>query len=215
MLYKFKDKEMINKMKTIYFMRHSEPLKPININNNDSLQVQNEKWVLTVNGEMLEKEKSEYIELKNFDIVISSNYVRAISTAKYFTKDKIFIDDNFGERKFGINNWDELPKDFGKRQFDDFNYKLPNGESINEVIEREYNSLINILNNSHDKKVLIVGHSTAIASLFSKWCEIDYTDGYKFNGKRFFDGKWNYCEAFKLQFDDNNDLISIDKLIKK
>ena len=23
-----------------------------------------------------------------------------------------------------VNNWDELPKDFGKKQFDDFNYKL-------------------------------------------------------------------------------------------
>lgn len=146
-------------------------------------------------------------------MVISSNYVRAISTAKYFTKDKILIDENFGERKFGINSWDELPKDFGKKQFDDFNYKLPKGESINEVIEREYNSLINILNNYHDKKILIVGHSTALASLLSKWCEIDYTDGYKFNGKQFFDGKWNYCETFKLEFDDNNDLISIETII--
>ena len=34
-------------------MRHSEPLKPININNNDSLQVQNEKWGLTINGEKI------------------------------------------------------------------------------------------------------------------------------------------------------------------
>lgn len=200
-------------MNTIYFMRHSEPLKPININNDDSLQVQNEKWGLTVSGEKLAEKKSQLNELANFDKVISSNYVRAISTAKYFTKDKILIDENFGERKFGINSWDELPKDFGKKQFDDFNYKLPKGESINEVIEREYNSLINILNNYHDKKILIVGHSTALASLLSKWCEIDYTDGYKFNGKQFFDGKWNYCETFKLEFDDNNDLISIETII--
>ena len=199
-------------MKTIYFMRHSEPLKPININNNDSLQVQNEKLVLTINGEMLAKEKSKHMGLNNFDIVISSNYVRAISTAKYFTKDKLFIDDNFGERKFGINNWDELPKDFGKKQFDDFNYKLPNGESINEVIEREYNSLINILNNYYDKKILIVGHATALTSLFSKWCEIDETNGYKFNGKQFFDGKWSYCETFRLEFDDNNNLINIENI---
>ena len=114
-------------MNTIYFMRHSEPLKPININNDDSLQVQNEKWGLTVSGEKLAEKKSQLNELANFDMVISSNYVRAISTAKYFTKDKILIDENFGERKFGINSWDELPKNFGKKQFDDFNYKLPKG----------------------------------------------------------------------------------------
>ena len=199
-------------MKTIYLMRHSEPLKPININNNDSLQVQNEKWGLTINGEILANEKSKHIELNNFDIVISSNYVRAISTAKYFTKDKIFIDDNFGERKFGIDNWNDLPKDFGKKQFYDFNYKLPDGESINEVINREYNAFINILNKYSDKKVLIVGHGVALAALLSKWCEIDYTGNYKFNGNTFFDGKWNYLETFKLQFDKNNNLISIENI---
>lgn len=193
-------------------MRHSEPLKPMNINNSDTLQSQNEKWPLTINGEILAKEKSKHIELNNFDIVISSNYVRAISTAKYFTKDKILIDENFGERKFGINSWDELPKDFGKRQFNDFNYKLPNGESINEVIKREYDSLINILNNYYDKKILIVGHSTAIASLFSRWCKINYNGNYEFNGKVFFDGKWNYCETFKLEFDNNNNLIKIENI---
>ncbi len=199
-------------MKTIYFMRHSEPLKVVNINNNDSLQIQNEKWGLTVNGEKLAEKKSQLNELTNFDMVISSNYVRAISTAKYFTKEKLFIDENFGERKFGINNWEELPKDFGKKQFEDFNYKLPNGESINEVIEREYNSLVNILNNYHNKKILIIGHATALASLFSKWCEIDYTGIYKFDGKQFFDGKRNYCETFKLEFDDDNDLIDIKNI---
>ena len=199
-------------MKIIYLMRHSEPLKPVNINNNNSLQIQNEKWGLTINGEILANEKSKHIELNNFDIVMSSNYVRAISTAKYFTKDKIFIDDNFNERKFGINNWNELPKDFGSKQFNDFNYKMPNGESINEVIEREYNSLTNILNNYHDKKVLIVGHVVALSALLSKWCEIDDTGNYKFNGNIFFKGKWNYLETFKLQFDESNNLISIENI---
>ena len=193
-------------------MRHAEPLKPVNINNRDSLQIQNEKWGLTVNGEILAQKMSFIKEFSNFDIVISSNYVRAISTAKYFTKDKLLIDESFGERKFGINNWDELPKDFGKKQFADFNYKLPNGESINEVIEREYKSLINILNKYPDKKILIVGHSTALASLFSKWCEIDYKGVYKFNGKKFFEGRWNYCETFKLEFDESNNLISIENI---
>ena len=100
-------------MTTIYFMRHSETLKYNNINNNDSLQIQNEKWPLTINGEMIAREKSLKEDFSNFDIVFSSNYVRAISTAKYFTKDKINIDEAFGERKFGINNWEELPAYFG------------------------------------------------------------------------------------------------------
>ena len=54
-------------MTTIYFMRHSEALKTNNIENNDSLQLQNEKWVLTENGENIAKKRSKAEELKNFD----------------------------------------------------------------------------------------------------------------------------------------------------
>ena len=199
-------------MTTIYFMRHSEALKSENINNSDSLQLQNEKWPLTINGEQIAKEKSEITELKNFDSVYASNYVRAISTAKYFTNNEVRIVESFGERKFGINDWNELPSDFGKRQFEDFDYKLENGESINEVILREEKALLDILRKHQGEKILIVGHSTALALLFSKWCEIKYTGPYKYNGVEFFDGKWNYCETFKLEFDDNDQLISIKNI---
>lgn len=78
----------------------------------------------------------------------------AISIAKYFTQNKILVDKNFNERKFGVNNWDELPNDFEKKQWNDFNYKLPNGESLNEVIDRQYKSLIKILNTYPNKKNL-------------------------------------------------------------
>ena len=198
-------------MKTIYFMRHSEVLKYENINNKDSLQLQNEKWPLTINGELLALEKSKNPELQNFDVVISSNYVRAISTAKYFAKDKILIDEGFGERKFGIDSWEELPERFALKQFENFDYKLDNGESLNEVIKREYVSLINILDKYSDKKVLIVGHSTAFTSLFTKWCEIN-SDSYKFKGRKFFDNKWNYLETFKLVFNEENNLTNIINL---
>ena len=196
-------------MATIYFIRHSEVLKYNNVHNSDSFQLQNEKWILTKNGETIAEEKSKLEELQNLDIVYSSNYVRAIGTAKYFSPDKINIDERFGERKFGINSWDELPTDFGERQFNDFDYKIENGESLNDVIKREEEALNDILNNYKEKKILIVGHSTALAALFSKWCKISYDGPYIYNDKEFFDGKWNHCEAFKLEFDNNNNLISI------
>ena len=199
-------------MTTVYLLRHSEPLKINNIENSDSLQLQNEKWGLTINGENIAKEKSKNSELQDFDIVFSSNYVRAIATAKYFTNDKINVVESFGERKFGIDNWNELPDDFSKKQYEDFDYKFSNGESLNMVINREYQALNNILNNYKDKKVLIVGHSTAIASLLTKWCDVDFMGDYKFNNEVFFDGKWNYCECFILEFDDNNNLINIHNI---
>ena len=196
-------------MTTIYFVRHSEALKYNNVNNSDSLQLQNEKWPLTEKGESIAKEKSKLEKLQSFDIVFSSNYVRAIGTAKYFASNKVNIDERFGERKFGIDNWDELPTDFGEKQFNDFNYKIGNGESINEVIKREEEALNDILNNYKEKIVLIIGHSTALAALLSKWCKINYDGPYTYNDKEFFDGKWNYCETFKLEFDNDKNLVSI------
>lgn len=83
-------------MTEIYFLRHSEILKANNIENNDSLQLKNEKMILSINGEKLAYEKSQEAEMQNFDVVFSSNYVRTIATAKYFTKDKINIIESFG-----------------------------------------------------------------------------------------------------------------------
>lgn len=191
-------------------MRHQEPLKCNNIENKDSLQLQNEKWSLTENGENIAKEKYKINELQNFDVVISSNYVRSIATAKYFTKDKINIIESFGERKFGIDKWEDMPENFGQKQFNDFDYKTENGESLNDVLNRELIVLNELLNNYNDSKILVVGHSAALAALFSKWCKVQYTGEYKFNGKEFFDGKLNYCETFKLTFDDNNNLANIN-----
>ncbi len=198
-------------MTEVYFMRHSETLKWNNVNNSDSIQLQNEKWPLTVFGENLAKEKSELEEFKNFDVVFSSNYVRAIATAKYFTDGKVYIDESFSERRFGVDSWDELPSNFEIKQFEDFNYKMDNGESINDVIRREEKAFFDILKKYENKKILIVGHATAMAGLFSKWCEVSLTDDYKFNGKAFFDGKWGYCEMFKLSFEGNK-LVNIENI---
>ena len=198
-------------MTTIYLMRHSESLKTNNINNNDSLQVQNEKNILTINGENLAKEKSKEKELQDIDIVISSNYVRAIATAKYFSNE-INIDESFGERKYGIKDKNELPENFEYKQWTDLNYKIGDGESIKEVIERETKALNRILNEYENKKILIIGHSTAIAALLSNWCELSFDKGYKFEENIFFDGKWDYCETFKLVFDQNKDLIDIKNI---
>ena len=110
--------------------------------------------LLSVEGEKKALELCNIKELHNINNVYSSNSPRTIQTAKYFSNE-IYIDESFNERKFGINSWEELPKDFEKKQLEDFNYKTDKGESINEVIKKQYNSLINILNNK-DKKMLIV-----------------------------------------------------------
>lgn len=204
-------------MTTVYLVRHSEPFKVhCGIEEiNEDILFSNIKSPLSVNGELLAQEKSKDKEFNNIAVIWSSNYVRTMSTAKYFAHRnniKVNISDKLGERKHGVSSWNELPSDFEEHQFQDENYKIGNGESQKEVRERLYNKLITILNENKDKRILIVGHSTATAYLLSNWCEVSYDSDYKFNNKVFFDGKWNYLETFKLTFDDNNNLVQIKNL---
>ena len=202
-------------MKTIYFIRHSKPIDVNNEFNDESLQEKNEKRILSIEGEQIAFNWFNHDEFDNIKEVFSSNYVRAIGTAKYLAdknNTKVVVVPEFGERKIGIKSWDQYPSDFEIHQFNDNNYKLKNGESLNEVREREFKALINILNSSKSNRIAIVFHSTAMMTLLKTWCEVSYDSDYYFKGNKFFDGKWNYCETFKLKFDDDNNLISIKNL---
>lgn len=201
---------------TIYLIRHSEPLKGINhFSNRDCLQVKNEKNPLSVNGERKAFMLSECEEFSNIDLVISSNYVRAISTAKYIAlkndRDLCIIED-FGERKHGVNAWGELPEGFEKLQLEDADYKIGNGESQKEVASRMYNALMEVLNNNGGKRIAIVTHATAMMFLFIKIGE--YREGsIYFKSKVVIDRdfEWNAPEVFKLTFEDE-ELSNIENI---
>ena len=87
----------------IYLIRHSEQLKIKNkIVQNEYSQISNEKIILSVKGEKKAQKISKLKQLNNVDVLWSSNYVRAISTAKYIASEnniEINIDENFNERK--------------------------------------------------------------------------------------------------------------------
>ncbi|CCZ59591.1 phosphoglycerate mutase family protein [Clostridium sp. CAG:710] len=143
-----------------------------------------------------------------------------MSTAKYIAeKNNIIlnVDERLGERRFGVNNISELPSTFFEDQFRNWDYKLTNGESVNEVSKRMNEALSEILDVNRDKKIAIISHGTAISAMLKKWCNIKLNEETKlveiyFNNKLVFDGNWKCPELFKLEFDDNNNLISIKNI---
>ena len=199
--------------KTIYFMRHSEVQKGIDHEfNNDSLQVINEKSILSCNGEKMAEKLSKLDELTDFDLVVSSSYVRAMATAKYFSNNNEFaVVDYFNERKHGVDSWDELPDGFEEKQFNDFNFKVKNGECLNEVRERMLNGLNLLLNHCDCEKILVVSHATCITAMLTTWCDIKYGESIKFKDKFIMNSGWNYLDCFKLEFDEN-ELVDITNL---
>ena len=205
-------------MTTIYLIRHSKTLKVNNTFNNDDLQIQNEKYSLSIEGEQIAQDKLNKDELNNIDIIYSSNYVRTIQTAKYLAYNnnlEINIDSDLGERKFGISSLNELPENFGRKQFLDENYKIGDGESRLEVSARMFSTITTILNENKGRNIAIVSHGTAISYLLKKWCNIELIDDklrYYFKDKELLHGYIDNCMTFKLKFDDNNEIIDIEKI---
>lgn len=87
----------------IYLIRHSEQYRDCIYNfSSDSECVKNEKIILSVDGEKKAQLFAEQEELKKIDAIYSSNYTRAMATAKYIALNnnlKINIDDRLGERR--------------------------------------------------------------------------------------------------------------------
>ena len=205
-------------MTTIYLIRHSKPMKVNNMLSNDNLQIQNEKQFLSIEGEQIAQNKLNNTELDNIDVLFSSNYVRTMQTAKYLVEKnnlEIKVVSDLGERKFGIDSCEQLPENFERKQFLDENYKIGNGESQKEVRERMYSTMMKLLNEYSNKRIVIISHATAISYLLKKWCDIQQVDDklrYIFNNKILLDGYFNYCETFKLEFDDDYKLIDIKNI---
>jgi len=201
----------------IYLIRHSEPFKIHrgNTNTHESILIENEKSPLSINGEKMAEEFSNNDEFKNLDVVYSSNYVRAMSTAKYFAFNnnlKVDIDERFNERVHGVDSWSDLPVNFELNQFNDENYKVGFGESQKEVQARMYDGLVSAMSTSKGKRIAIVSHSTAIAFLLKMFSEVKYDGNYTYKGNEYFDGRWEHLETFKLIFDENNILLDIKNI---
>jgi len=205
-------------MKTvIYLIRHSEPLKNKEVlESKDSLQIQNEKNPLSVRGEEKAKKLSQKEELTNIDVVISSNYVRSIATSKYIAEEnnkKILIVDDFGERKHGINAGSQLPENFERMQMENEDYKIGNGESQKEVANRMYNALMKILSDYNGKRIVIISHAAAIMFLFMRLGNYQDNKLYFKNRVLIDDGfQWDAPEVFQLEFNQNNELITISNI---
>lgn len=207
---------------TVYLIRHSVRLNKDYIesyNTSQNKTILNEKIVLSPEGEKRAETLSNEKELQNIDVVYASNCVRTIQTAKYFLEKqglKINIDDRFDERRVGKPNDTQIP-DWYVRQYIDENYKTEGGESQKEVRKRFNEALLEILDRNKGKRIAIFSHGYAITFFIMKWCKFEYIkekDNLKFvlKEKEIFNKKINAPEVFKLKFDENNEILSIENI---
>ncbi|MCZ0703075.1 2,3-bisphosphoglycerate-dependent phosphoglycerate mutase [Natronobacillus azotifigens] len=151
-------------MTIVYFVRHAES----NVNNHDDLSRE-----LTEKGKKDRKLVTKFLLEKRIDLVFSSPYKRAVDTVKDFADQEGYaiqkIDD-FRERKVDAG-WIDDFSSFAKQQWEDFNYKRSEGESLHEVQERNIAALHAILEDHGNKNIVIGSHGTALSTV------INYYDG--------------------------------------
>ncbi|MEG2709102.1 MAG: histidine phosphatase family protein, partial [Vagococcus sp.] len=146
-------------MKKVYFVRHSI---------RDFTSRDDREVPLTIEGvKLAEKLKPIFINerIKN---IYSSPYLRAIQTIKP-TADildvQIKIEEELREREVG--KWVDNFSEFSINQWHDFDFKLSNGESLNEVKQRMIKTYTKIIN-QEDSNIIISGHGTSLAILFNE-----------------------------------------------
>ena len=167
---------------TIYLVKHADELKENGIKNtNDTTQLMNEKYILSVKGEEQSRKLSENPELNNIDILWSSSYTRAKATAKYIAyrnNIEINIDASLNERKLGnledLSKWMEN-KTIGVVQayLQDKKWKAREGESCEEATKRVTVFLEKILKENIGKRIVLVSHGALISFLLTNWCELN------------------------------------------
>lgn len=206
----------------VYLIRHSVRMGKEMINSYNTSQselLKNEKIILNISGEKRADLLSQEEELQNIDVLYTSNCVRTLQTAKYMMERqglKANIDCRFDERRVGMPNDGEV-KDWCVLQYTDAKYKTVGGESQEDVRNRMYEALEEVITANKGKRIAIFSHGLAITFLLLKWCCLDSIDydrtlAFSFKGKEIFKKRINSPDVFKLVFDEDNNILSIENI---
>lgn len=205
-------------MTTVYLIRHSRKEKNYGgLENNDSEQIQNEKVILSSEGEEKARLLAKNSELQDIDEVWASNYVRAIQTAKYICDNnnkKLNVSSAFDERHYGLVNENDDIGTFWVSQFADKNLKKEKGESRVDVVNRMKIKIDDIVERNKDKKVAIICHNACILFYILQYCKLEKINGIKrltisYNDKVLIeDGIMKSPSMMKLEF-DGKQLVNI------
>lgn len=157
-------------MTKIYFVRHAKP----------DLSIQDDLLrPLTNIGIIDSKKVTEFLLDKQITKIFSSPYKRAYDTVKDFAERvnlHINIIEDLRERKID-DIWIEDFDAFAREQWNNFDYKLERGESLNEVQKRNIAALSEILVENPNENIVIGTHGAALSTIINYYDKnFDYSD---------------------------------------
>ena len=203
-------------MTTIYLINNSLTMNNLNFPLKETLEQKREKRILSIEGEEESKRLVNNKDLQKVQYIYASSYVMSIATSKYLAKAlelDININSEIGERIIG-NLGDKKIRMITEIQENDFDYKLPGGESLNEVKKRMVRFVREILNKHEDKTIALFTHNVAITCLLSEWCtkgfNLDNRLILNYQDEAVIDGAWDGINIIELVF-DGKELVSIKR----
>jgi len=147
-------------MTTIYFVRHATP-------DRSAGAYADATFPLTEKGQKDVALVTAFLKDKNIDAVLSSPFKRSYDTVADFASSAgltIEVIEDFRERAVG-HEWIEDFKSYGEAQWADYSYKLPGGESLEEVQSRNIIALEDVLTRYQGKTLAIGTHGTALSTM--------------------------------------------------
>jgi 2,3-bisphosphoglycerate-dependent phosphoglycerate mutase len=156
-------------MTDIFFIRHAD----------SDLTIEDEKTrPLTEKGRADSLKIPALFEGVPIHHFYSSPYDRSIDTIIPLVEERgsfIKYIENFRERKNG--QWIDDFFNYAEKQWNDFDYKLGSGESLNDVQTRNIYE-VKILLKTHKNQSIVIGtHGTALCTIINYF---DYTKGYDY-----------------------------------
>ena len=148
-------------MTKIYFVRHAEP--DLTTNRDDRTRT------LTEKGRKDCALVTKYLQNKDISVVLSSPFRRSVDTVAPFAESQgltIELIEDFRERKVD-SVWIDDFNEFKRKQWEDFSYKLSDGECLNEVQERNIAALKEVLKQHKDKNIAVGTHGTALSMIIN------------------------------------------------
>jgi len=170
---------------------------------------------LSIDGELVGKKISENKIFENIQKIYTSFQSSALSTAKYLSNKldlSINMDNRLNDCKVGSLGSKNMKMVKGLQDHD-FNYKLPMGESLNEVGNR-LDSFINEMMRKNEDCV-IFSHKRTILGFMLKHANVGYNldDNLilEYNEKLIYDDTDIEYDIYELVI-DNNEIIEINKI---
>jgi 2,3-bisphosphoglycerate-dependent phosphoglycerate mutase len=147
-------------MTSVYFVRHAEP---------DIECKEDRIRPLTAAGLEDSKEVTRILKDKNIHYLMSSPYKRSMDTIRNLADTlhmEIHTDEDFRERHAGKWLYDGF-LEFIRNQWEDFQYRISDGENLSEVQSRNMKALQKVLEEHKDENIVIATHGTALGSILN------------------------------------------------